>query len=172
MSIVIVDELPRIRKENRGKKIVFCSGGFDVTHVGHILFFEDCKKLGDILVVAVARDASLRKRKGSQRPILNEHIRTKTIDSLKPVDYVFMNPQGSVEDLLYTIRLAFEKLSPDMYVINEDAFDIPAREQLAAEYHVKLIVLPRSCPPEFENISTSKIIEKIQNLKDEEKEKP
>ena len=166
MTIVNMEELPKIREKYKDKKKVFCSGGFDLTHVGHILFFEDCKKLGDILVVGVARDISLRKRKGEGRPILSEHTRIKTIDSLKPVDYVFMSPSLSTKDLLETVRSAFEKLHPDVYVINEDAFDIPSRRELCIKFNVEMHILPRSCPPEFDRISTSKIIEKIKNLKD------
>ncbi len=164
MVIIAVDDLCRLRERYKDQKIVFCSGGFDLTHAGHILFFEDCKKLGDILVVGVARDISLRKRKGENRPILNENIRIKTVDSLKPVEYVFMNSDKAVGELLGTIRTAFEKLKPDIYVINEDAFDIPYREQLCKEHNVKLVILPRWVPPEFDGISTSKIIEKIKSL--------
>ncbi len=164
MAMITTDDLPTLRRENQGKKIVFCSGSFDLTHAGHVLFFEDCKKLGDLLVVAVARDISIKKRKGEKRPILNEHLRLKMIDSLKPVDYVFMNPDKATEDLLFTIKSTFEKLRPDIYAINDDAFDIPRREQLSKEFGVQLVILPRTFPPEFEGISTSKIIEKIKNL--------
>ena len=164
MVVLKIEELSSLRQKYKEKKIVLCTGGFDLTHAGHILFFEDCKKHGDILVVGVARDVSLRKRKGDNRPILNEYIRLKTVDSLKPVDYVFMNADKSVADLLYTIKFAFEKLHPDVYVINDDAFNIPEREKLSKEYGVKLIILPRWFPPEFDGISTSKIIEKIKQL--------
>ena len=166
MAIISMEDLSKIREKYKDKKIVFCSGGFDLTHVGHILFFEDCKKFGDILIVGVARNVSLRKRKGEGRPILNEQIRLKTIDSLKPVDYVFMNFSPSTKDLWETVRSAFEKLHPDIYTINDDAFDIPSRRELCIKFNVKMHILSRSCPPEFDGISTSKIIEKIKNLKD------
>ena len=162
-----MEDLPTLRKLHAGKKIVFCSGGFDLTHAGHIIFFEDCKKLGDILVVGVGRDILLRKRKGENRPILNEHIRLKTVDSFKPVDYTFTSDDKSTGDLLATVRTTFEKLRPDIYAINEDAFDIPYREKLAKQYGVKLVILPRWFPPEFDGISTSKIIAKIKQLPEE-----
>ncbi|HLC53556.1 MAG TPA: adenylyltransferase/cytidyltransferase family protein [Candidatus Nanoarchaeia archaeon] len=162
--IIQVAELAAIREKHKDKKIVYCTGGFDLTHAGHIIFFEDCKKLGDILVVAVARDISLKKRKGDSRPILNQHIRLKTVDSLKPVDYAFISSEQSVSDLLATIRMGFEQLRPDIYAINEEAFDIPARKALAERYNVKMVILPRWFPPEFEGVSTSIIIEKIRSL--------
>ncbi len=166
MVQIYLSDLEELRLKNKHKKIVFCSGGFDLTHVGHILFFEDCKMQGDILVVAVARDVSLRRRKGNNRPILNEYVRIKTIDSLKPVDYTFISPETSTTDLLHTLNVAFEKLRPDIYVINEDAFDIDQRRELCSKYEVSLKILPRYCPPEFEGVSTSKIIAKIKNLDD------
>ncbi|MEK6889154.1 MAG: adenylyltransferase/cytidyltransferase family protein [Nanoarchaeota archaeon] len=164
MVVINIEDLPGLREKYKGRKIVFCSGGFDLTHAGHIIFFEDCKKLGDILVVGVGRDASLRKRKGDNRPILNEHIRLKTIDSLKPVDYVFINSEQLTGEILGTVRITFENLHPDIYVVNEDAFDIPTREKLSKENNVKMVVLPRWYPPEFEGISTSKIIDKVKKL--------
>lgn len=164
MAVISINDLKRIREENKGKKIVFCSGSFDLTHAGHILFFEDCKKHGDILVVAVGKDSSIKDNKGDKRPILNQYIRLKTIDSLKPVDYCYIDQTSMSGNKLYTIERAFENLKPDMYVINEDAFDIPYRKELSEKYRVKLIILPRTCPPEFDGISTSKIIQKIKEL--------
>lgn len=155
-------DLSSIRNKNPDKKIVFCSGSFDLTHAGHIIFFEDCKKAGDILVVMVGLDDEIRINKGPDRPVLNQDIRLKMIDSLKPVDYCFQNiPWIPGAHPLDTIGVFFESLKPDIYAINEDAFDIPHRRMLVKKHGVKLLILERNCPPEFEKISTTKIIEKI-----------
>lgn len=160
--IIPSDDLPLIRKKHAGKKIVFCSGSFDLIHAGHVIFFENCKKAGDILVVMVGRDDEIKKNKGPHRPVLNQDIRLKIIDSLKPVDYCFLNiPWIKNAHPLDTIGVFFEHLKPEIYAINEDAFDIPHRKKLAKKHGVKLLLLDRNCPPEFENISTTKIIEKI-----------
>lgn len=164
MVILNIDELLQLRENNKDKKIVFCSGSFDLPHAGHVLFFEDCKKLGDILVVCIGSDRLIKSLKGGKRPILNENIRLKTIDSLKPVDYCFLNPCSPKEHPLLVIGIVFKKLKPDTYVINEDAFDIPHRLNLCKKYKVKLNILKRWCPSEFDDISTSKIIEKIKSL--------
>jgi len=164
MIILNIGELLQLRESNRDKKIVFCSGSFDLTHAGHILFFEDCKKLGDILVVCVGSDRLIKSLKGDKRPILNENIRLKTIDSLKPVDYCFINPCSPEEHPLLILEIVFKKLKPDVYVINEDAFNISYRLNLCKKYKVKLHILKRWCPSEFDSISTSKIIERINNL--------
>lgn len=164
MSIVTHHDLPAIRERHEGQKIVFCSGVFDLTHAGHILFFEDCKKHGDVLVVCVGNDAFIKGYKGAERPVLNEHIRMKTVASLKPVDYVFLDTMRPGEYPLSSLNTSFEALKPDIYVINTDTFDIPHRERLAKKFGAKLIVLDRRCPPEFEAISTTNIIEKIRRL--------
>lgn len=154
--------LPSIRGKHKDKKIVFCSGSFDLVHAGHILFFEDCKKIGDILIVGVASDMMLRRHKGRGRPVLNQYVRLKTIDTLKPVDYCFLDESTHRDQpLLETVEQVFKRLRPDIYVINEDAFDIEYRKMLAKKYGVKMRILKRTAPPEFEGISTTKIIDKI-----------
>lgn len=162
MAYTTFENLPEIRKKYAGKKIVFCSGCFDITHAGHVLFFEDCKKQGDILVVMIGADAVIRRDKGMKRPIINEHLRMKLIDSLKPVNYVFTDRIISAEapPLLF-IDWVFDKLRPDIYVVNGDGFNMPYREEVSKKYGVDLRILDRTCPPEFEKISTSGIIRKI-----------
>ncbi len=163
MAQINFEELLQVREKFKGKKIVFCSGGFDLTHAGHILFLEDCKKFGDILVVGLGSDAARKEEKGDERPIFNEHIRLKIIESLKPVDYVFIVPLPIKHPFSGLDRI-MEKLRPDVYVINSDAFDIPYRQEMVKRFNSQLIILERWCPPEFENISTTKIIEKIKRI--------
>ena len=152
---------PSIRRKHKDKKLVYCSGSFDLVHAGHILFFEDCKRLGDVLTVGVASDMMLRRNKGKGRPVLNQHVRLKTIDALKPVDYCFLSESTRRDHLLRETEEVFKRLRPDIYVINQDAFDVEYRKMLAKKYGVKMKILKRTAPPEFEKISTSKIIDKI-----------
>lgn len=163
MAFIQLEELRKIREQNRDKRIIFCSGVFDLTHAGHVLFFEDCKKQGDILVAAVGEDASIRELKGAPRPVLNEHLRIKMVDSLKPVDYCILGitPRGRP---LAFIESILENLRPDAYVVNDDAFDMPARQKMAEKYGVPLVILQRQCPEEFDGVSTTKIIDKIKKL--------
>ena len=162
MAKTTLKNLYQIKQQHKGKKIVFCSGSFDLTHAGHLLFFEDCKKLGDILVVMIGGDKAIRRGKGNERPILNEHLRIRMIDALKPVDYTLIDEIDPVDiHPLHAVDRALEALRPDVYVINQDASDIPYRENLAQKYGVELVILERTCPEEFEEVSTTKIIEKI-----------
>lgn len=162
--IITHDDLPKIREQYKDKKIAFCSGAFDLTHAGHILFFEDCKKHGDVLVVCLGTDALTANVKGSGRPVLNQHIRLKTVASLKPVDYCYVDSAPLDQPPLTLLDMTFARLRPDVYVINEDASDIPYRREVSRRFGVELVILPRWCPPEFEDISTTKIIEKIKRL--------
>ncbi len=72
----------------KGKRIVFTNGCFDLLHVGHVRYLEEAKTLGDILVVGVNSDASVRKLKGPKRPVLPADERTEILSGLGCVDYV------------------------------------------------------------------------------------
>ena len=158
-------DLVCIRKQLKGKRIVFCSGGFDLTHPGHVLFFEDCRKHGDVIVVGIGGDRVRREEKGEGRPIFNQHMRLRMVSALKPVDYAFViRDVESSGHHLEPIREILEELRPDVYAINDDAFDVPYRRAVTSGLGIELVILKRWCPPEFEQISTTKLIQKIQRL--------
>lgn len=161
MNIISHLKLSEIRTTYKDKVLVVCSGTFDLTHAGHALFLEDCKRQGDVLVVVVGDDESTREVKGGARPILNQHVRLKMVSALRPVDYCLVGPPPPKENPLAFMEYVFEHLRPDKYVINDDAFDLAARKRFAKKYGMELVVLARTCPEEFEAISTTHIIEKI-----------
>lgn len=163
MSIITKREFPKIRKNNLNKLIVYCDGSFDITHAGHVLFFEECKSMGQVLVVGVGADSDVRKYKGKTRPILNQSIRLKMVSALKPVDYCFLNKLPIQKEYLSHLEVNFRKLQPNIYVVNEDALNIEYRKKVADKHNVKIVVARRTCPPDFEAISTTKIIEKVKN---------
>ena len=72
----------------KGKRIVFTNGCFDLLHVGHIRYLEEAKTLGDILILGVNSDSSVRKLKGPERPILPVEERTEILSGLGCVDYI------------------------------------------------------------------------------------
>jgi D-beta-D-heptose 7-phosphate kinase / D-beta-D-heptose 1-phosphate adenosyltransferase len=160
-SIIQYGDLENIRKKHKDQKIVFCSGSFDLPHAGHVIFFEECKKLGDILVVGVGGDKIIRQNKGPGRPIMNEHVRLKMISSLKPVDYCLIDGNSGEEDSLSFVEFVFDHLRPNIYVVNTDAFDMPTRQELVKKYDVEIAVLERRAPKEFNEISATNIIKKI-----------
>ncbi len=157
MAIIKIKAFEDIRKKHKNKKIVFCSGTFDLLHAGHILFLEDCKDHGDILVVGLGGNKVVKSYK-NKHPVINEAMRLKMLDSLKIVDYVFLETAGH---LFGSLERVFFKLKPNFYVVNSDASLILERKNIAEKYKAEFVVLNRKCPKSYENISTTKIINKI-----------
>ena len=91
-----------IRKQ--GKTIVTTNGCFDILHVGHVRYLEETKKFGDVLIVALNSDKSVKQLKGEGRPINNENDRAEVLNGLKSVDYVVLFDELSPADLLAEIK--------------------------------------------------------------------
>jgi rfaE bifunctional protein nucleotidyltransferase chain/domain len=85
----ISDAMPLVRRwKAEGKKLVFTNGCFDLLHIGHVLYLEDARKLGDKLIVGVNSDASVSRLKGPHRPIKDEYNRMHILAALASVDMV------------------------------------------------------------------------------------
>src|SRR4030043_1175196 len=100
------EELHRIIKDlkAKGKKIVFTNGCFDLLHVGHIRYLEEAKALGDILVVGINSDQSVRRIKGPYRPILPEEERAEILSGLGCVDYVTIFDEADHLELVSSLQ--------------------------------------------------------------------
>lgn len=85
------------------------------------------------------------------------------IDSLKPVDYCFLDGVDDFSGSLKVQEKVFKVLIPNFYVINDDASSLDSRKKLIEKYGIKMVVFKRFCPKKYENISTTKIIQKIRN---------
>lgn len=96
------DLLYDIRKQ--GKTIVTTNGCFDILHVGHVRYLEETKKFGDVLIVALNSDKSVKELKGDGRPINNELDRAEVLNGLKSVDYVVLFDEKSPAQLLSEIK--------------------------------------------------------------------
>lgn len=110
-----IKELEKITKKlkTKGKKMVFTNGCFDILHYGHVMYLEKAKAKGDVLIVAINSDNSIRKIKGAGRPIIKEKDRIKIIAGLESVDYVVLFGEDTP---LKTIQ----KLRPDVLVKGAD----------------------------------------------------
>ena len=106
----------------RGKTIVFANGCFDTLHVGHVRYLAGAKEQGDLLVVGVNADSSVRPLKGPGRPVLDEHARALLVAALRVVDYVVLFSEPNAEKLL-------EELRPDVHAEGTDytAESVPER---------------------------------------------
>lgn len=90
--------------QNQGKKVVFTNGCFDILHVGHVTYLEEAKNEGDILVVGVNTDASVRVLKGPSRPIHDEQSRLMVLAALESVDAVILFAEDTPLELISTLR--------------------------------------------------------------------
>lgn len=96
-----------------GKKVVFTNGVFDLIHAGHVDYLSKAKVLGDVLIVGLNTDESVKSIKGNKRPILNQGERAFIILNLKPVDYVVFFEEDTPEKLI-------SELLPDVLVKGAD----------------------------------------------------
>ncbi len=87
----------------KGNKVVFTNGCFDIIHLGHIRYLHRAKELGDILVVAINSDSSVRKIKGSKRPILDERTRAEILASIECVDFVLIFNENTPKNVIHML---------------------------------------------------------------------
>ncbi|MBC7754142.1 MAG: D-glycero-beta-D-manno-heptose 1-phosphate adenylyltransferase [Moraxellaceae bacterium] len=135
------------RRQN--KKIVFTNGCFDLLHIGHIRYLEEAAALGDVLIVGINSDSSVKKIKGPTRPIQNENDRAEILASLKAVDHTVI----FTEDTPYNL---ISRVLPDILVKGGDwTIDqiVGSDLVLANNGQVKSLLF-------IDGKSTSKIIEK------------
>ncbi len=146
------DDLLKIREELRkqGKKVVLTNGCFDLLHSGHIHIFREAKKYGDILVVAVNDDFSVKKIKGASRPIFPLEERLEILEAIEEIDYLTFFSEETPQKIIAV-------LVPDVLVKGGDwkPDEIVGREEVeGAGGDVRVI-------PYLEGCSTSEIIERI-----------
>lgn len=136
-----------------GKRIVFTNGCFDIMHKGHLEILNRSAELGDILVVALNADASVRKLKGNQRPVNNQDFRSQMIASLEVVDAVIVFGEETPAELVQAI-------TPDVMVKGGDY----TVDQIAGADHVIRHGGQVKIIPFIEGFSTTGIIAAIQRL--------
>jgi D-beta-D-heptose 7-phosphate kinase / D-beta-D-heptose 1-phosphate adenosyltransferase len=144
---VVIDEA-----QDDGKKITWTNGCYDIMHIGHILYLERAKALGDILIVGLNSDKSVRKSKGANRPIVEENQRAKLLASLSFVDYVIIFDDETPADMIRALQPNIYAKGGDYSIntINQD------ERKLVESYGGEIAILPG-----VEGMSTSNIIEKI-----------
>lgn len=131
--------------------VVTTNGCFDILHVGHLRYLQACKALGDILVVLVNSDASVRRLKGPQRPIVAEADRAELLAGLSCVDYVVLFEEDTPEPLI-------EKIKPDFHAKGDQYTE----ENLPEMETLRRVGTSVRFVPMVESRSTSGIIETIQ----------
>ncbi len=140
-----------LKKE--GKKIVLTNGGFDLIHAGHINSLKEAKEAGDILIVALNSDKSIRDLKGKNRPIMNQQGRAVIISSIRYVDFVIIFDEPDVKNLL-------KKIKPDYHAKGGDySIETVPESEFSKSLGIKTIITGG------EKIkSSSQIIKKIREI--------
>ncbi len=117
--------------KKQGKKIVFTNGCFDIIHRGHVTYLKHAKELGDILVLGLNSDDSVRRLKGPARPVNNEQDRAVVLEALECVDYIVFFEEDTPLNLIKNIM-------PDILV---KGGDYKAEDVVGKEYagRVKII---------------------------------
>lgn len=135
-----------------GKSIVTLNGSFDVLHAGHLDILEEAAKQGDVLIIGLNSDKSVKSYKGEKRPIISEEYRARMLATLNFVDVVTLFDEPEC--------LAFvEAMKPDVHVngadYGENCIEAPIVKKYGGRVHIVNFKTP---------LSTSKIIEKIKSL--------
>ena len=144
----LAERLDRARRSE--KKIVFTNGCFDILHVGHVRYLAAARSEGDLLIVGLNSDASVRLIKGAKRPIIPQHHRAEILASLASIDHVVLFDSPDPMELI-------EKLRPDVLAKGADW----AEKDIVGADFVKSNGGRVARIPLVAEISTSKLIQKL-----------
>jgi len=138
----------KLKKE--GKTIVFTNGCFDIVHAGHVDYMEKARRLGDVLIVGVNSDASVKRIKGEKRPIVDLNNRLRLLQGLSVIDYLCVFEEDTPLELI-------KNIAPSILVKGEDWKDKGVVGEDFVKTYGGKVELIKLLP----GISTSIIIDKI-----------
>lgn len=132
-KVKTLEELKTIASiaKKQGKKVVTTNGCFDILHLGHIRYLKEAKRLGDILIVAINSDDSVRAIKGDKRPLVTQDERAEILSALECVDYVLifneLNPIRFLTEIRPDIHVKGGDYTPDRVIERQTLEDIGAK---------------------------------------------
>jgi rfaE bifunctional protein nucleotidyltransferase chain/domain len=134
----------------QGYRVVLTNGCFDILHVGHLRTFKEAKAQGDILVVGLNSDQSIKSLKGDTRPIISQNERLELLAALEPIDFVTVFDEATAVKLI-------ELVQPHVYIKGGDynLNNLPEKEVLI-RLKVEVIFIPL-----VSGISTTELIKRI-----------
>ncbi|HXY55983.1 MAG TPA: adenylyltransferase/cytidyltransferase family protein [Nitrososphaerales archaeon] len=136
----------------RSIRVVFIGGGFELIHYGHVYTISKAKALGDALVVSVARDSTIRRRK-KREPLIGEEDRVRLLSSLREVDAAILGVEGD-------IYVTLERVKPDVVALGYDQYhmeDDVKREAVRRKMKLKVVRLDSPYP----SIKTTRILNEL-----------
>lgn len=140
-------EIARLKKD--GKVIVFTNGCFDILHFGHAQYLQSAKNKGDILVVAVNSDSSIKKIKGKKRPIVDESNRLGLLSALSSIDYLTLFKEETPLEVI-------KKVKPDILVKGADWQNNIVGSDFVKSYGGRVLTLKL-----VKGLSTTNLIKRI-----------
>lgn len=139
-------------QQKAGKKVIFTNGCFDILHAGHVRYLNAAKALGDVLIVGLNSDESVRALKGAGRPVNPAEDRAEVLAGLRAVDQVIVFGEATAEALV-------GQLKPDIYVKGGDySLDKLPEAAIVASYGGKTVLIPL-----VEGRSTTNVIRRLKN---------
>lgn len=139
-------------KGRKSIKVVFIGGGFELIHYGHVYTISKAKSLGDVLVVSVARDSTIRKRK-KREPLINEKDRVRLLSSMRDVDVAILGVEGD-------IYVTLQKVKPDVVALGYDQYHMEEEvKREAAKRGMKPDVVRLDSP--YPHIKTTRILREL-----------
>ena len=136
--------------KKKGKKVVFANGCFDVVHVGHARFLKGAKAKGDVLVLGLNSDSSVRRLKGKGRPLVSEKERAELMESFEVIDYIVIFNELTVEKTLRELRPHYHAKGTDY------TKDTVPEKELTASLGIKIAIVG-----DKKNHSTKDIIKTV-----------
>jgi rfaE bifunctional protein nucleotidyltransferase chain/domain len=141
-------------KKGDHKPVVLVGGCFDVLHVGHIVFLEKAKKLGDKLIILLESDENIRRKKGKKRPINSQKNRSLVLSKLKMVDEIIKLPYLKSDEEYFKI---IEKIKPDFIAVSQGDKNLDQKIRQAKLVGSKVVKVTKLIPHQ----SSSRVIEII-----------
>lgn len=154
---VTFENASQYREKNKGKRIVFTNGCFDILHSGHVRYLNEAASLGDVLIVGLNSDSSVKRLKGEGRPINSQEDRAEVIKALRCVDYVVVFDDDTPYELISRIK-------PDVLVKGGDykPYEVVGKDIVESNGGSVVII------PFVEGKSTTNIVNHIREKQDHE----
>lgn len=162
-KIIRRSELARVVSEAKahGRAVVFTNGCFDILHIGHVRYLQQARAMGDVLVVGVNSDDSVRTLKGPARPVVPEFERLEVLAGLECVDWVTLFAEDTPIELI-------EAIKPSIHVKGGDyrVQDLPEAE-VVERNGGRVVIVPYGST-RTEGYSTSGLLERMAGIEDQE----
>ncbi len=136
-NIISISDLVALRERLSGRIIVLATGCFDILHVGHLHFLRESCAQGEVLVIGINSDRSIKMIKGINRPIIAQEKRAEMVAALRYVSYVFIYDDTVADDCIRRLR-------PDVFVLGEESVETyPSEPATAKQVGARIYVVAR-----------------------------